>query len=82
VSGEPVEGACLQDLAPTLLHLLEAPPDPDMDGRVLAESLRPELRRQVFEPVGVAEAAAIVGAEDDEDPSAMLQRLKDLGYLD
>lgn len=82
VSGEPVEGANLQDLAPTLLYLMGAPADPDMDGRVLAEMLKPEHWSQPYQPVAVAAAVSLPGDEDEEDVSAMMQRLKDLGYLD
>jgi len=37
-----VEGARIQDIAPTLLHLLGASADPGMDGRVLLEALDTE----------------------------------------
>jgi predicted AlkP superfamily phosphohydrolase/phosphomutase len=82
VSGAPVEGAGLQDLAPTLLYMLETPPDPDMDGRVLVEMFKPEFRHQDQEPAGVTAAAPHAGAVEEEDVSEMMQRLKDLGYLD
>jgi predicted AlkP superfamily phosphohydrolase/phosphomutase len=82
VSGKPVEGANLQDLAPTLLYLLEAPPDPGMDGRVLAEVFKPEFISQAALAGGAVEVVPQTGDEDEEDVGAMMQRLKDLGYLD
>jgi predicted AlkP superfamily phosphohydrolase/phosphomutase len=82
VSGDPVKGANLQDLAPTLLHLHEVPPDPDMDGRVLMEMLKPGFHRQNLQPMGAVVPVLQAGTEDEEEGNAMIQRLKDLGYLD
>ena len=38
--GEKIEGACLIDVAPTVLHMMSLPVSQDMDGRVLNELFR------------------------------------------
>lgn len=38
-----IKGACLIDMAPTLLHLMGQPVPDDMDGRVLVDLFKPEF---------------------------------------
>jgi predicted AlkP superfamily phosphohydrolase/phosphomutase len=74
----------LQDIAPTLLHLAGIPIPADVDGRVLAELLRPEQRNsEDASPVYAGVAPNVTGAkQDEEEMSVVLQRLADLGYLE
>lgn len=77
--------AQLQDIAPTLLHLADMPVPSSMDGRVLAEILKPECRpseADAQEPSEVLPAKKIELESKDEDFETVLQRLRDLGYLE
>jgi len=77
--GGVVEGAHIQDLAPTILHLMGQPVPDDMDGRVLAEALttaRPIERR----PAGPGGAGDETGLSA-EDSAEVEERLRALGYL-
>ena len=77
--GQPVEGR-LEDIAPTVLHLLGLPVPRDMDGRVLTEMLE--------QPGDVAyvEPSAFVAPEEvalsDAERLQVEERLKSLGYLE
>jgi predicted AlkP superfamily phosphohydrolase/phosphomutase len=76
--------AAIEDVAPTVLHLLGLPVDADMDGRVLTEALRAESL--AARPVAVAEepyrlpdhAAFRYSAEDEQRIQDMLEGL---GYV-
>ncbi len=85
--GQQAEGAQLQDIAPTLLSLVDVPAPAGLDGRVLSEMFRPEFQQ------AAAELAAQTSHSEpgvptptpeyeDEDMEIVLQRLKDLGYID
>ena len=78
--GAVPQNASLLDIAPTVLHLLGVPVPEDMDGRVLTELLRPELRGELQkqEAVEAGVSAADYGEDDD---AGIQQRLADLGYL-
>ncbi|MGC8836949.1 MAG: alkaline phosphatase family protein [Anaerolineae bacterium] len=81
-----VEGAHIQDLAPTILHCLGLPVPTYMDGRVLEEVFAPAIRAAhpvVFTealPTGIParEAGSVFSPEDEEE---IRQRLAGLGYL-
>lgn len=81
-----VEGAHIQDLAPTLLHCLGLPVPTYMDGRVLEEVFTEEYRarhpvvRTETLPSGTParEAGEVFSPEDEEE---IRQRLAGLGYL-
>jgi predicted AlkP superfamily phosphohydrolase/phosphomutase len=81
-----IEGAQLQDIAPTMLSLADAPLPVDIDGRVLVELLRPEYRTDAesgAQPAGVVTLDDIqLSEQEEEDMGIVLQRLVDLGYLD
>jgi predicted AlkP superfamily phosphohydrolase/phosphomutase len=87
IMGGQIEGAQLQDIAPTLLHLVDAPAPSSMDGRILTEMLRLEFRSSE-EPYQAPSGASLASEieinidEEDEDIEIVLQRLADLGYLD
>jgi hypothetical protein len=87
LAGAQLRGAQISDLAPTILHLMGEAVPADMDGRVLAEALRPE-----YAEVRSAEGAPSVDGEprlpaaadttlSDEEASLVAERLRGLGYV-
>ncbi len=75
--------AAIEDVAPTVLHLMGLPIDADMDGRVLTEALRPEAvaARPVAvapEPYAVPDAGYDYSADEQERIQDMLEGL---GYV-
>lgn len=77
--GEVVEGTHIQDLAPTILHLMGQPVPDDMDGRVLTEALtspHPVKYRPIVPDGAEAEAGLSV-----EESAEVEERLRALGYL-
>ncbi len=82
--GGTIEGALIQDLAPTLLHVMDLPVPADMDGRVLADAFAAEYMASF--PVIIAEPSTPAEAADWIDYTAegeqeIMERLKGLGYL-
>src|SRR5262249_1738924 len=82
-AGQRLPLAAIEDVAPTVLHLLGLPIDADMDGRVLDEALAPE--RVAADPVVVSEtpyalpeSAFTYSAEDEKRIQDMLEGL---GYV-
>jgi predicted AlkP superfamily phosphohydrolase/phosphomutase len=84
-----VDGAGLEDLAPTLLHLMGIEVPAQMDGRVLTEALSPVWLRQQPVPesrdrgprVGRASTKEpVIFTPEEED--LLRQRLQGLGYLE
>ena len=86
--GATIEGACLTDIAPTILHLLGLPLGSDMDGRVLVGALRdpaPPCTIASWDDLpgdcGMRkETATAVGDEDKGDH--LLHHFVALGYID
>ncbi|MER2600681.1 MAG: alkaline phosphatase family protein [Caldilineales bacterium] len=81
-AGQWLEGAAIQDLAPTLLHLMGLPVDAAMDGRVLeavftAEAARPVVHASYQPSEQPADAVALTSAEEE----AIRAQLAGLGYL-
>jgi len=77
-AGERIEGATLADLAPTILHLLQAPIPRSMDGRpLLGTAVEPQYtdRETPPQPRSAAEAT-------ESDLQQVTDRLQDLGYID
>ena len=69
------------DLAPTILHILNVPVPEDMDGRVLSETLTPELRGQATQ-VGAAATTSTAQVDFTAAEQAEVEdRLRALGYL-
>ncbi len=82
--GVEVEGAAIQDLAPSILYVLGVPVPRDMDGHVLEGvftpeylSARPVLFGEVEGP-GTLEEGRVYSAEEEEE---LARRLKGLGYV-
>jgi hypothetical protein len=82
-AGSLVKGASVLDVAPTLLHLIGLQVGRDMDGRVLAEALKPEaMREQPITYIDSWEDGSWLGEGDDAVASeALLEQLRGLGYL-
>jgi arylsulfatase A-like enzyme len=81
--GQVFESASIMDIAPTIYYLLRCPIPTDLDGVVLADWLTPEVQkgRHVIHAAPVApseEHFALSTADQDE----LLQRLRDLGYVE
>jgi predicted AlkP superfamily phosphohydrolase/phosphomutase len=73
----------LADLAPTILYLMGVPVPDDMDGRVVAEALRPEyagLEGLTYETATGA-AQPTRGVLSEADAAAIAERLRALGYV-
>jgi len=81
-----VDDAGLEDLAPTLLHLLGQPVPAQMDGRVLTEALNSAWLRE--HPVKMGEGSPAGGGADTPQPyspeeeTVLRRRLEGLGYLE
>lgn len=82
-----IEGACVQDIAPTILYIMGLPIPKDMDGRILIESINtdfamnnpPSYKKYDEMPVDGHENINIYSEEEE---NKIANRLKDLGYLD
>jgi predicted AlkP superfamily phosphohydrolase/phosphomutase len=82
--GSIIEGAAIQDMAPTVLHTMGLPVPADMDGRVLEQAFA-DTYVNAF-PVQIAEPLSSAGLASEGDYSAegekeILERLQGLGYL-
>jgi predicted AlkP superfamily phosphohydrolase/phosphomutase len=81
--GTSVEGAGIQDLAPTILYAMGCPIPGDMDGRVLTEVFTEDFRAQVplvsGEGGSSREIRESVYSKEAEDE--IKERLRGLGYL-
>jgi predicted AlkP superfamily phosphohydrolase/phosphomutase len=80
-NGASPDGACLLDIAPTILHLLGVPVPDDMDGRVLTELLKPEFRNSMQLQESVISESIDSGSMNADEEALIQQRLADLGYL-
>lgn len=81
--GAAIEGAGIEDLAPTILYAMECPVPQDMDGRVLSEVFTEEFRNQVTllqsEEGSSRELHETAYTEEAEEE--IKDRLRGLGYL-
>ena len=79
-----LERACIEDLTPTVLHLLGQPVPEDMDGRVLTEALEPGFAAQTpikFAPPAV-DGYVAEGDYSAEDLAEVEDQLRSLGYIE
>jgi predicted AlkP superfamily phosphohydrolase/phosphomutase len=79
-----LKGACIVDLAPTILYLLDTPIPMDMDGSVLLEAFEEEVKKA--KPVRYCEAAGPGGTGGGrpytpEEEEKLRKELKALGYI-
>ena len=76
--------AAIQDVAPTLLYLLEEPVPTEVEGRILLEAIRPDLLER--RPPEYEEAADIRPGETEEyaegETAAVEDHLRGLGYIE
>jgi arylsulfatase A-like enzyme len=81
--GATVEGAGIEDLAPTILYAMGSPIPRDMDGRPLTEVFSEEYRTQVPVSYGEEESSRELGETgySEEAEEEIKERLKGLGYL-
>jgi len=83
--GSRIEGAAVQDVTPTVLHLMGLPVPEDLNGRPIEEILTPEFRRSHpvrREGTTGSEAASAAGdGLSEPDREELHARLRDLGYL-
>ncbi|MBC8263849.1 MAG: alkaline phosphatase family protein [Anaerolineales bacterium] len=82
--GAVLDGACLIDIAPTILYALGLPVPEDMDGRVLTEVFTQEhLAANPVRQGAPSMAPPAVEKHTDEEADAIIaERLRALGYLD
>jgi hypothetical protein len=86
---DPLVNLEIEDIAPTVLHLMGLPVPSDMDGRVLTEIVLPESLRsypvRYGDPTGFwpnKNAPAFYDeAISDEDEGEIRARLQALGYI-
>ena len=76
--------AAIQDVAPTLLYLLEEPVPTELEGRILLEAIDPDLLER--RPPEYEDAADIRPGETEEyaegETAVVEERLRGLGYIE
>jgi predicted AlkP superfamily phosphohydrolase/phosphomutase len=75
--------ASIEDVAPTVLYLLDEPIPSDLEGRVLAEAIEPALLDQ-REPAytGASQLEVAPATSYGEEGDEVSERLRGLGYLE
>jgi predicted AlkP superfamily phosphohydrolase/phosphomutase len=81
--GARIDGAEIQDLAPTILYAMECPVPQDMDGRVLSEVFTDDFRSQIPILRGDDRSSRDIhdAAYTEEAEEEIKERLRGLGYL-
>lgn len=86
---QPLPNLDIEDVAPTVLHLMGLPVPNDMDGRVLTEILTPEFQAQPIQTGPALDFWTNEKAEgfqeqvmSDEDEAEIRERLEALGYIE
>lgn len=82
--GAEIEGAVIQDIAPTVLHVMGLPVPSDMDGQVLEDAFAEGFMDAY--PLQVAESSGDDRMSDEagytqEGEKEILERLRGLGYM-
>lgn len=81
--GVPDHPLRIEDVAPTILHLLGLAVPSAMDGRVVDEALAPDARRPVVRSEGTFAEASTTGAWDsDAEQDEIMERLRGIGYVE
>ena len=82
--GGTIEGASIQDIAPTILHTMGLPVPGDMDGQVLGNAFEEEYMEsfpvEIGDPATSAASATGTGYSEEGEKEIM-ERLEGLGYL-
>jgi hypothetical protein len=83
-AGHGIQGAAIQDLAPTILHALAQPVPEAMDGHVLADAYARDYMAHF--PLRRAASAgdrpvSPEGVYTPKEEQEVIERLRDLGYL-
>ena len=69
------------DVTPTVLNILDVPPPPNLDGRVLREIfLDPELKERDLKPKDVGVGERQQRKLSKEEQNKIMERLEELGY--
>lgn len=83
-AGAQLESSCIEDIAPTLLYLMGMAVPDYMDGRVLTSAFEADFLRA--QPIIVQPASLPLKSSPTDqskwDDVQMMNRLKDLGYLE
>jgi len=80
--GKKIEGACIVDIAPTVLHLLGSPVPEDMDGKVLLNMIESSnLKKVLYQKVSSEEETGGENPYSESDEEKIRKRLEELGYL-
>lgn len=79
--GMEINAAQIIDLCPTLLHLLGVPIPKDMDGNILTKWMSDgeKVVNYADSKNSIAESESVLSAEDEKN---LLNRLRDLGYVE
>jgi predicted AlkP superfamily phosphohydrolase/phosphomutase len=82
--GVRIEGACVYDIAPTVLYLMGLPIPSDMDGQVLTRLLEEDL--PAAHPIRTVAAEETEAGDrqiyTDEEEQIIGERLRNLGYVE
>ena len=83
--GTATTGACIVDLAPTILYRMGLPIPDDMDGRILTELFEDEFlgsNTPVMARTSEVEVQDLSRGAQAKDQEVILERLRGLGYID
>jgi predicted AlkP superfamily phosphohydrolase/phosphomutase len=83
IEGEEYDDASIQDLAPTILYLMDQPIPKDMDGKVLLELFTPQFR-ETHSVTFSDDEFTQDGKKSDlsqEEEAELMTILRDLGYV-
>ena len=82
--GVELQGARIIDVAPTILHLLDAGVPDDFDGRALVEMFEEDIASRDVLVRAASDQVALAATNGDysaDDEQAISERLRALGYL-
>ena len=83
--GESIEGAEIIDIAPTALYIQGIPIPKVMDGKILIQTISPELllrQKSTFSEESEEDVLGETRPYTEEESKIIGKRLKDLGYLE